>query len=57
VLGYDTLDEYVKAAPYFGATVGRIANRIKNAKFELDQVILKPGESYEHVMVHRFSVE
>lgn len=36
VLGYDSLSEYVKATPYFGATVGRIANRIKNAEFKLD---------------------
>jgi aldose 1-epimerase len=36
VLGYGTVDEYVKATPYFGATVGRIANRIKNAEFKLD---------------------
>ncbi|HKZ19284.1 MAG TPA: galactose-1-epimerase, partial [Acidimicrobiia bacterium] len=36
VLGYATLDEYVKATPYFGATVGRIANRIKGAEFKLE---------------------
>jgi aldose 1-epimerase len=36
VLGYDTVDEYVKKTPYFGATVGRIANRIKGAEFKLD---------------------
>ena len=36
VLGYDSLDEYVRATPYFGATVGRVANRIKNAEFELE---------------------
>lgn len=36
VLGYDSVSEYVKATPYFGATVGRIANRIKNAEFKLD---------------------
>jgi aldose 1-epimerase len=36
VLGYDSVAEYVKATPYFGATVGRIANRIKNAEFKLD---------------------
>ena len=36
VLGYDTVDEYVAKTPYFGATVGRIANRIKNAEFKLD---------------------
>jgi aldose 1-epimerase len=36
VLGYDKVEEYVKATPYFGATVGRIANRIKNADFKLE---------------------
>jgi aldose 1-epimerase len=36
VQGFDTLDEYVAASPYFGATIGRLANRIKNAQFELD---------------------
>lgn len=36
VLGYDAVDEYLKATPYFGATVGRIANRIKNAEFKLE---------------------
>ena len=41
VLGYNTVDEYVKATPYFGATVGRIANRIKGAEFKLD------GKSYK----------
>jgi aldose 1-epimerase len=34
--GYDSVDEYVKATPYFGATVGRVANRIKNATFKLE---------------------
>ena len=36
VLGFDNLDGYVKGNPYFGATVGRVANRIRNAKFKLD---------------------
>jgi aldose 1-epimerase len=36
VLGYDKLDDYVKATPYFGAVIGRVANRIKNAQFALD---------------------
>jgi len=35
VLGYDSLGDYVKETPYFGATIGRVANRIKNAAFEL----------------------
>ena len=36
VLGFDTLDEYRANKPYFGATVGRFANRIGGAKFSLD---------------------
>ncbi|XP_031560945.1 aldose 1-epimerase-like [Actinia tenebrosa] len=36
LLGYDTLEGYLSNAPYFGATVGRVANRIANAKFTLD---------------------
>ena len=36
VLGFSDVDGYVKASPYFGATVGRVANRIKNAKFDLE---------------------
>src|SRR4051812_4000522 len=36
VFGYESLAEYQKKTPYFGATVGRVGNRIANAKFELD---------------------
>jgi aldose 1-epimerase len=36
VLGFDSLDGYVKHTAYFGATVGRVANRIRDAAFELD---------------------
>jgi aldose 1-epimerase len=36
VAGYDNLDGYLKSTPYFGATVGRVANRIKNGQFALD---------------------
>ncbi len=35
-LGYDTLEEYVNSNGYFGATVGRVANRIGDARFMLD---------------------
>jgi aldose 1-epimerase len=37
-LGYDTLDGYLTRHPYFGATVGRYANRIGGAKFKLNDV-------------------
>ncbi|MFX3624774.1 MAG: aldose epimerase family protein [Ectobacillus sp.] len=38
VLGFDSLEEYQKYSPYFGAVVGRVAGRIKDAEFELDGV-------------------
>ena len=37
-LGFDTLEGYIKGHPYFGATVGRYANRIGGAKFKLNDV-------------------
>ncbi len=37
-LGFDTLERYLAGTPYFGATVGRYANRIAGARFELDGV-------------------
>jgi aldose 1-epimerase len=36
VLGYDDLDGYLKATPYFGALIGRYGNRIGGAKFTLE---------------------
>jgi aldose 1-epimerase len=36
VLGFDSLEEYKKHSPYFGAVVGRFAGRIKGGNFELD---------------------
>ena len=39
VLGYDTLEEYQGPDnPYFGATVGRVANRIRGGQFSLGGV-------------------
>jgi aldose 1-epimerase len=38
VLGFDNLDDYVTKSPYFGAIVGRYANRIACGRFELDGV-------------------
>jgi len=40
-LGYNQLEGYLKETPYFGATVGRYANRIKDGKFTLN------GEEYQ----------
>jgi aldose 1-epimerase len=40
VLGYDSLSDYLKASPYFGALIGRYGNRIGGGKFTLN------GETY-----------
>jgi len=40
-LGYDSVNDYVKDTPYFGATVGRIANRIRGAEFKLGGKVYK----------------
>jgi aldose 1-epimerase len=36
VLGYDTAQEYLTRPNFFGASVGRYANRIAKGKFSLD---------------------
>ena len=36
VLGFDSLEGYLRGSPYFGAIVGRYANRIAGARFVLD---------------------
>ena len=36
VLGYERLESYVESSPYFGALIGRYANRIANARFSID---------------------
>jgi len=40
-LGYATIDDYLAKPQYFGATVGRVANRIAKGRFTLD------GKSYQ----------
>jgi len=41
VLGYDDLEGFVGQTEYFGALIGRVGNRISNARFKLD------GKTYE----------
>jgi len=36
VLGFDTVEPYVKGVPFYGATIGRYGNRIALGKFALD---------------------
>src|SRR5690242_9861858 len=41
VSGFDELEPYLKVHPYFGCTVGRVANRIAKGQFTLD------GQTYK----------
>jgi len=36
VLGFDSLEPYLKGHPFFGAVAGRVANRIAKGRFTLD---------------------
>lgn len=51
VLGFDTLGEYLRYSPYFGAVVGRAAGRIKNGEFDLNgkKYSLTQNEGYNHI--------
>jgi aldose 1-epimerase len=52
VLGYDRLSDYLKASPYFGAIVGRYANRIARGTFTIDSttyhLACNDGENHLH---------
>ena len=41
VLGYDNFEDYKTTTVYFGAVIGRCANRIEKAEIEID------GERYQ----------
>jgi aldose 1-epimerase len=51
-LGYDRLEDYTSGSSYFGATVGRYANRIGKARFILDDQVYEltrnEGENHLH---------
>jgi aldose 1-epimerase len=52
VLGFDNLAQYLKGHPGFGATIGRVANRIGGARFTIDgreyQVAANNGTNHIH---------
>ncbi|KFQ36511.1 Aldose 1-epimerase, partial [Merops nubicus] len=52
VLGFDTLEGYTRKHPYFGAVVGRVANRIAKGRFTVDgkeyQLFLNNGPNSLH---------
>jgi aldose 1-epimerase len=39
VLGFDSVDPYVAGVPFYGATIGRFANRIASGEFRLGGVV------------------
>ena len=51
VLGYDSIDGYEQGNCFFGALVGRCANRIRNAQFCLNgqSVQLQPNHGAHHL--------
>jgi aldose 1-epimerase len=58
VLGHDSLDAYLDGSTYFGAIVGRYANRIARGQFELDgttyELATNDGENHLHGGVRGF---
>ena len=58
VLGFDTLQGYIDKSPYFGALVGRYANRIAKGRFALDgktyKVAVNNGVNHLHGGVKGF---
>ncbi len=59
VLGFNTLREWQTKETYFNAIIGRVANRIKNGRFELDgkifQLPINNGTNALHGGVHGFN--
>lgn len=51
VLGFDSTDDYLGAHPYFGALIGRYANRIANSRAIIDGTVypLTPGKNGDHL--------
>lgn len=59
VIGYDTIQEYIKGQPYYGAICGRFANRIAFGKFTLNgkeySLALNNGKNSIHGGINGFN--
>jgi aldose 1-epimerase len=52
VLGYDSLTDYLKNSPYFGALIGRYGNRIANGKFAIDNQVYSVAQNNNGQHLH-----
>jgi aldose 1-epimerase len=52
VLGYDSLEGYLRGSAYFGAIVGRVANRIAHARFTVDGTTHRLAANDGHHHLH-----
>ena len=52
VLGFNSVEDYIKSGCYAGATIGRVANRIAKGRFTLNgkeyQLNVNNGENHLH---------
>lgn len=59
VLGFDELDDYLNHSPYFGATVGRVAGRIRSGRYSINNktysVSKNEGDNHLHGGYQGFS--
>jgi aldose 1-epimerase len=46
VLGYDSVAEYAENAAYMGCIVGRVANRVSNARFTIDGIAYEVAKNF-----------
>lgn len=52
VLGFDGFDAYPAHSPHFGSLAGRVANRIKNASFEIDGATYHVPDNFHGHSLH-----
>ncbi|MGN1343057.1 MAG: aldose epimerase family protein [Traorella sp.] len=61
VLGYQDIETYGQKDTYFGAIVGRVANRIRHGSFHLNgheyQLAINNGPNHLHGGIHGFSYQ